>query len=132
MSESCKVLEVAPVLRVSDAQRSAEWYRDRLGFSIDFLWPEASDTEPPRYAIIRRGEATLHLSRAEGSTAMTSMAYVFVSDVDALAAELEQRGTAVDEGPRTLDYGMREIDLRDPDGNGLTFGQGAVELEAGV
>jgi len=132
MNERCQVLEVAPVLRVSNPVASAEWYRDKLGFSIDFYWPEPDIAAPTRYAIIRRGEATLHLNGADDEPVSPARAYIFVSDVDALAAELEALGTEVESGPRTHSYGMREITLRDPDANGLTFGQGAVDEEAEV
>ena len=49
-------------------------------------------------------------------------AYFHCDDVDALAAELAARGHPV-EGPRDAVYGMREVTLRDPDGNLLCFGQ---------
>lgn len=45
-----------PVLFVRDVQVAAEYYRDRLGFQIDFL-----HGHPPFYGSVSRDGATLHL-----------------------------------------------------------------------
>ncbi|MCB0217568.1 MAG: VOC family protein [Caldilineae bacterium] len=129
MPEICEVLEVAPILRVSDPVLAAAWYSEKLGFSIDFFWPEPGGAQEPSYAIVRRGEATLHLSGVGSDSVTPALAYIFVSDVDLLAAELAERGAGLGSGPRTHTYGMREIELTDLDGNHLTFGQGAVDVE---
>ena len=88
MPEICEVLEVAPILRVSDPVLAAAWYSEKLGFSIDFFWPEPGGAQEPSYAIVRRGEATLHLSGVGSDSVTPALAYIFVSDVDLLAAEL--------------------------------------------
>ncbi len=44
-----------------------------------------------------------------------------VYDVDALHESLVQRGAAVLRAPETFPYGMREIEIADPDGHRLTF-----------
>ena len=45
-----------PILFVRDVAASAAFYRDTLGFAIDFLYGE-----PPFYGAVSRGEACLHL-----------------------------------------------------------------------
>jgi uncharacterized glyoxalase superfamily protein PhnB len=45
-----------------------------------------------------------------------------VHDVDSLHAELTARGAKVVKPPQDYDYGMRDFDVLDPDGNQLTFG----------
>jgi len=42
---------VQPVLPVSDAARAARWFRDVLGFEIDFI-----AGEPPSYARVKKGD----------------------------------------------------------------------------
>ena len=55
---SDNILGVAPILTVTDPRRSAEWYRDRLGFQI----VSVTDYEGlPTYGVIRRGGAEIHL-----------------------------------------------------------------------
>src|SRR5262249_38760818 len=45
-----------PVVFVSNVQVSAEFYRDKLGFTIDFL-----HGQPPFYGQVRRDGACIHL-----------------------------------------------------------------------
>ena len=52
-----------------------------------------------------------------------SSIYVFAAGVDALHDELRALGCAIETAPADYDYGMREMSVRDPDGNRITFGQ---------
>ena len=47
---------------------------------------------------------------------------VFVKDVDLVHADLASRGANVIKEPQNYDYGMRDFDVVDLDGNHLTFG----------
>ena len=49
---------------------------------------------------------------------------VFVRDVDAVHAELTARGANIVKPPQNYDYGMRDFDVVDLDGNQLVFGKG--------
>lgn len=112
---------VAPVLPVDDAVLTAEYYKTKLGFDISFVYGD-----PPYYAIVQRGEnATIHFSeREDSSTPITPChVYVFVSDVDALYQEYEAKGIPAFSPPENQQYGMRELEIRDPNGHFLTFGQ---------
>ena len=51
---------------------------------------------------------------------------MFVRDVDAVYAELAARGARIVKPPQNYDYGMRDFDLIDLDGNQLTFGMGSA------
>jgi uncharacterized glyoxalase superfamily protein PhnB len=48
--------------------------------------------------------------------------YVYVDDVEALHAELSERGTEILAEPGDTAYGMRELRVRDPHGYILAFG----------
>ena len=50
--------------------------------------------------------------------------YVYVSNVDQLAAELRTKKADIIEGPIDRIYGMREMLVRDCNGYVLAFGQG--------
>jgi len=52
-----------------------------------------------------------------------SSIYVFVTDVDRLHTELQDLGCPIEVPPADFFYGMREMSVRDPDGNRITFGQ---------
>ena len=47
---------------------------------------------------------------------------MFVKDVDAVHAELVERGAKVIKAPQDYAYGMRDFDLVDLDGNRITYG----------
>ena len=50
-------------------------------------------------------------------------AYFYVSDVDTLATEYRKRDVDILCGPEDALYGCREIDIRNPDGHIICFGQ---------
>ena len=53
---------------------------------------------------------------------------IFVDDVDALHADLVKRGARVLKEPKDYDYGLRDFDVADLDGNMIFFG---MELQEG-
>jgi predicted enzyme related to lactoylglutathione lyase len=50
-------------------------------------------------------------------------AYFWVDDVEALHAEVTDRGAEIVHGPIDQGYGLREFRVRDPDGYILAFGR---------
>jgi catechol 2,3-dioxygenase-like lactoylglutathione lyase family enzyme len=107
---------VNPNLRARDIRVLAEWYRDRLGFQITFLWQD-----PPTYAMIGRDEIRVGIAQREAQFGPTSF-YVHVEDLDGLYAEFFAR-QAVVRPPAITSYNMREFEVFDPDGNRICFGE---------
>ena len=111
----------ATVLTVRDIAASLAYYRDALGFTITFEWGE-----PTYYVCLCRDEAAVHLRAANkfellpGNGALC----IFVEDVDAIHAELVARKAKVVKPPQDYDYGMREFNVVDLDGNELFVGMG--------
>jgi catechol 2,3-dioxygenase-like lactoylglutathione lyase family enzyme len=122
MAEDSMMVGAATVFVVSDIERSLAHYRDVLGFSVTFEYGD-----PTSYVCLCRDEVALHLiaarrtSRLPGNGAIC----VFVRDVDAVHAELAERGANIVKPPQDYDYGMRDFDVLDPDGNQLVFGMGS-------
>src|SRR5205085_6622128 len=56
-----RLLTITPFFIVDDVVRSAEYYRDVLGFSFDRCWGE-----PPCFVMVRRGDVEIMLSSAAG------------------------------------------------------------------
>ena len=110
----------ATVFVVSDIAKSVEHYCDRLGFTVTFQYGK-----PVFYACLCRDEVALHLLAAQETKRIAGNGgiCVFVNDVDGVYAELAARG-AVIKPPQNYDYGMRDFDVLDLDGNHLTFGKG--------
>jgi catechol 2,3-dioxygenase-like lactoylglutathione lyase family enzyme len=113
-----------PILFVSDVPASAAFFRERLGFTIDFLYGT-----PPFYGAVSRGDACLHLrfvhrtNFAELAVQEDSLilASIEVSDVQRLYEELKERGASISQTPTKQPWGGTDFYVRDPDGNVISF-----------
>lgn len=104
--------DVIPILRVAEAAAAAAWYA-RLGFTVEF--EHRFEPHLPAYVGVRRGGAQIHLSEHAGDARPGTLVYLWVDDIDPIAAEF---GVTVDEAP----WG-REIDLTDPDSNRIRLAE---------
>jgi catechol 2,3-dioxygenase-like lactoylglutathione lyase family enzyme len=127
MKDKAKLTASAAVLLVSDVVKSANYYRDILGFSYERFWGE-----PPSFVILNKDGMFLMLRQADDPKHIIPHwtladklwnVYFWVSDADALHAEFRQRGAKIDYGPCDQDYGIREFGIQDLDGYDLGFGQ---------
>ena len=113
----------APIFPVRDLSKSLTFYTEQLGFKADFVWQD-----PPTYAVLKLGEQVqLHLSQLDQGSPTKIQAngiYVFVHDVDAVYQQYEQNGVTFGSPIGDRDYQMRDFDVKDMDGNVLTFGKG--------
>ena len=130
--------QISPVLGVPNVRRSAEYYRDVLGFHLDpveGVFQPSADEPGGVYAIVDREGVRLHLQirRGERATASGGAAgerpaferdvYLYVRDLESVHADLVRRGARVLQPPRRAPYGIREIVVEDLDGHRLTFGE---------
>ena len=123
MPSEVQMLEVAPYLVVADVEESARYYRDKLGFEFDEIYGD-----PASFVILSRDGIAIMLrqgpvTQGTGSSERVD-AYIWVTDVLALADELFNRGADVVGAPvdRPI-YDGREMQVRDLDGNVICFGQ---------
>ncbi len=107
---------VVPFLRVADGEASARWYT-RLGFAVE--WRHRFEPGFPLFVSMNRGAARIFLSEHTGDAVPNGLVYVYVEDADAVASEF---GVEAETAP----YGLREVELRDPDGNRLRVGSPLV------
>jgi len=107
------------VFTVSNIADSLAYYRDKLGFNVSFEYGS-----PTIYVGLCEGDVSLHLRAADHYKCPpgNSSASIFVDDVDAFHASLVDRGAKVLKEPRNYDYGVREFDVADLDGNMIYFG----------
>jgi predicted lactoylglutathione lyase len=117
-------LEAAPFLLVADVVKSADYYRDKLGFLVGRYFGE-----PKVFVIVKRNATRIMLRQVPAGTKSNADVsrdaldlYVWVSDVDALAKELSERGADIVDQPED-EGGRREMVVRDLDGHHLCFGQ---------
>jgi len=111
--------ESTTVMTVTDVLASMAYYRDKLGFDVAFEYGS-----PTFYVGLCSGEVTLHLIAASQTPRQPGHGAVsiFVDDVDALHADLVKRGAKVLKAPKDYDYGLRDFDVADLDGNMIFFG----------
>ena len=126
-----RIIGSAPILLVKDVVASANYYRDRIGFTYDRFWGD-----PPCFCILNRDGFHLMLSQVEDSNyvvphykAVEKMwnVYFWVNDVNRLHAELKERGANIDYGICDQPYGCREFGIQDLDGYDVAFGQDIEE-----
>ena len=107
--------EALPELPLDDVAAGVEYYRDVLGFHINYQQDDLG--------VMDRDEVTLLLiARAEQNRG-TGSAYLYVGDVDALYEELVAKGAKVDGRPVSQPWGLREFRVLDLEGNRISFGQ---------
>ncbi|MBR0774680.1 VOC family protein [Bradyrhizobium diazoefficiens] len=111
----------ATVFVVSDIVAGLAYYRDVFGFEAIYEYGS-----PLSYDCLCRDEVALHLLAAAGTKRLPGQGglCIFVRDVDQIYAELSSRGARIIDPPEDRDYGMRDFDVVDPDGNQVTFGMG--------
>jgi catechol 2,3-dioxygenase-like lactoylglutathione lyase family enzyme len=111
-----------PILQVADVNRSIAFYTEKLGFTSHGTWGAGPD-----FCIVQRGQVTFALDRTRtpGATVPLNQywaAYVYVEDADALHAEFAARGVDIARELCDAEYGLRDFDVRDPDGHLIAFG----------
>lgn len=104
--------QVAPILHVKDAVKTAEWYK-RLGFEVEGEHRFAPGL--PFYMFLRREDIALHLSEHRGDAKPGALLYFYVGDIEKVANEF---GAKILEQPWA-----REAHLVDPDGNRWRIGE---------
>ena|SRR5258708_33714616 len=108
-----------PVMTVKNILESMAYYHDKLGFDVAFEYGK-----PTFYVGLCSGEVSLHLVLASQTPRLpgNGAVSIFVDDVDAVHADLVKRGAKVLKEPKDYDYGLRDFDVADLDGNMIFFG----------
>jgi uncharacterized glyoxalase superfamily protein PhnB len=114
-----------PVVFVSDVRSSAFFFRDTLGFAIDFL-----HGQPPFYGSVSRDGACVHLRFVhepvfnagvrEREEALLS-AFLTVENIKGLFAEYKAAGAKFLQPLRKEPWGASAFTVLDPDGNHIYF-----------
>jgi uncharacterized glyoxalase superfamily protein PhnB len=115
---------VVPILLVRNVTASAAWFRDRLGFEIDFL-----HGAPPFYGAVSRDGVCLHLrfvheptfARAAALEKSLILASFEVTNVQGLYEEVKAKGAEIAEPLTKQAWRGTTFHVRDPDGNVVSF-----------
>jgi catechol 2,3-dioxygenase-like lactoylglutathione lyase family enzyme len=122
---SLKLKSIAPQFVVPDVVKTAEFYRDELGFAILGYF-----ADPPVFAMVARDGVEIHFGKADGDHVQVNEsvrrglgtdAYIWVTDIDALFQEMSARDVEILEGPVKRIYECTEVVIRDCNGFQLVF-----------
>ena len=109
------------VIAVPDLQRSANYYRDILGFTIH-------DIGDPGWRFMQRDEFAILAGECPDAIPPRELgdhsyfAYIGVDHIDALYAELASKNAEILNPPRDEPWGMREFGVTTIDGHRIRFG----------
>lgn len=122
MPEATQLRPFSFVLAVPDLERSTAYFRDALGFRVE--WPEGTG-----WQLLSRGGVRIMIGHCPDAVPPSAMGdhsyfeYLHVDDVDALHEELVSRGALIQQPPANKPHGMREFLVATPDGHRLMIGQ---------
>jgi len=116
------ILDSFCVFHVSSVSRAYDFYVQDLGFRLAFGAPPDGRLRDPYYLGLARDAAVLHLSSHAGDGVPGGIAYFLVDDIDSLHSEFVKRRVPIHLAPTDQTWGMREMYVRDPDGNTIRFG----------
>ena len=107
--------KIMPELPLSDVPAGVAHYHDVLGFEINYQQQDLGVMD-------REGQRLLLIARTERHTGIGSCCF-YVTDADALHAELVAAGANVQGEPVSQPWGLREFTVLDLEGNRLSFAQ---------
>ena len=120
MAHGATLTHCTPILRVEDADRAIAFYTS-IGFAEN--WRHQFEEDWPVFASIGRDDIQLFLSEHTGDGVFGVHLFVRVSDVDTFHAACVDAGVTVATAPADMPFGVRQMSLKDADGNILIFGQ---------
>lgn len=116
-----RLKQVRSVLAVRDLALSVAFYRDKLGFDIDF--------EVDGWCFLSRDQFRLMLGHCPDEIPASEIndhsyfAYISVDAIDELNREFRERGVTPLKEPEDKPWRMREFVVVTPDGHRMMFGQ---------
>jgi len=121
-----------PVLGVADVKETVAYYRDRLGFHVDFV-----EGDPPVHARVcadpTYSSPTIHVrfEPLEAGASPSSSVHLWLhvgAGLDRLFALYAERGVEIVQEPTDRPWGLRQFVIRDCNGYLLSF---SAELPPG-
>jgi catechol 2,3-dioxygenase-like lactoylglutathione lyase family enzyme len=117
-------LRTHPQIFVTDIERAAAFYRDRLGFSVEYLYGD-----PPYYGLVERGGAGLNLRHVDEIPFDATIreredllaATIVVRNLKTLFVAYKEAGVAFHQLYREQPWGAHDFIVADPDRNLIHF-----------
>jgi uncharacterized glyoxalase superfamily protein PhnB len=124
VQQATRITGIAPQFLVEDLERAIAYYRDKLGFELDFVYQDF-------YAAVSRDGYAIHLKcapklpreREDRKENEHLDAYISVSGIRDLFRELQTRGAQVIRPLEQMPWACLEFYVEDPDGNVFCFSE---------
>ena len=112
--------KTTPILRIFDEAKAREFYVDFLGFKVD--WEHRFQAGLPLYMQISKDSCIIHLSEHHGDCNPGAAMRIETEQLEAFQKQLAAKKykyarPEIEEMP----WGSRDMSVRDPFGNRLTF-----------
>jgi predicted enzyme related to lactoylglutathione lyase len=111
---------LVPELPVADVTSTQQFYRDKLGFHIDWIW----DND---FGAVTNGHTQIFFSKSENPFSDCTL-YIFVENADTLYDACTTAGVEIVTPIESVPWGMREFVIRDINGHKLRIGHGEKTL----
>src|SRR5713226_2909300 len=118
-----KLSRIAPEIPVSNLRGSIDYYEQKFGFRVAMQMPSGD------YAIVERDDIAIHLFQDDARNHSPVGIHIFTQDLEALHAELQQRGALVSQGIIRKPWGNRDFRVNDNSRNEI---KGRRHHSAGV
>jgi uncharacterized glyoxalase superfamily protein PhnB len=115
------VVRTRHVLAVKDLKVEADYYKDKLGFDLDFTSPGWEFLSFGDFKVML-GECADEMT-AEATGNHSWYAHVIVENVDEVYEEFIERGAKILSKIENKPWGVREFSVVTPDGHRIGFGQ---------
>lgn len=116
-----KVVHTRHVLAVKDLHVTASYFKEKLGFALDFTAPGWEFLSFGDFKVML-GECRDEMT-AEATGNHSWFAHALVENVDEVYTELKERGAEILSPIANKPWGIREFAAVTPDGHRITFGQ---------
>jgi lactoylglutathione lyase len=118
--ESFRARSVGPSLTVKDLQKSLEWYRDVVGFTVEQMYEREGKL---RAVALKAGAVKFLINQDDGARGLDrvkgegfSLMFITGQSVDDVANRIKSRGGKLETEPADMPWGVRAFRLVDPDG----------------
>ena len=119
---TARIVRVSFVLAIQDLARSTAYWRDVLGWRLEF-------DDPGNWSFMFRDGVGVHLGECKDATPAAEIGdhsyfgYIVLDDLNAYHAEIIAKGAAIIAPPADKGWGMREMAVRTIDGHRIMFAQ---------
>jgi len=103
-----------PELPVADVEQAQEYYREVLGFKVEWLYPGGD------IGAVSRGDVAIFFRKRHGPFE-PAIHWIFAEDVDATHDELKSLGANIVHPIEDKPWGLRQFTIEDKDGNRFYF-----------